>query len=298
MPAVLKKSARNFSVSGLENLKPDEAYFFISNHRDIILDCALIDLALKEGGMGMCEMAIGDNLLYNSFVKDLFKLNGGVTVKRSLPLREKYLESIRLSKYFVEIITEEHHSIWCAQKSGRSKDGIDNTNPAIIKMLYLSMRHSGISFPDLIKKCHIVPVAVSYQYDPNDINKAREEVEIAQKGSRQKRHYEDMISMARGITRYKGDIHISFGKPLADTYGDAKECADAIDKQIHLGYRLHDTNYFCYDMLEHTDGFSQHYQDLDKEAFLKKYDGLRPEIRTFVLNMYANPVRSYLGAIC
>ena len=105
LPAILKHSATSFTVSGLEHLDKDEAYFFISDHRDIILDCALIDLALSQGGMGMCEMAIGDNLLYNSFVKDLFKLNGGVTVKRTLPLREKYMESIRLSKYFVEIIT-------------------------------------------------------------------------------------------------------------------------------------------------------------------------------------------------
>ncbi len=297
LPAILKNSATGFSVSGLENLKKDEAYFFISDHRDIILDCALIDLALGQGGMGMCEMAIGDNLLYNSFVKDLFKLNGGVTVKRTLPLREKYMESIRLSKYFVEIITEAHHSIWCAQKSGRSKDGIDDTNPAIIKMLYLSKRHSGISFSDLIKSCHIVPVAVSYQYDPNDINKGREEVAIAQKGSHQKRYYEDMISMARGITRNKGHIHIAFGTPLVDDYGDAKEVAEEIDRQIHLNYRLYDTNYFSYDYLEGGNRFADKYREFDRDAFLRRYEDQRPEVRTFILNMFANPVRSYLGAL-
>ena len=297
LPAILKNSATGFSVSGLENLEKDEAYFFISDHRDIILDCALIDLALGQGGMGMCEMAIGDNLLYNSFVKDLFKLNGGGTVKRTLPLREKYMESIRLSKYFVEIITEAHHSIWCAQKSGRSKDGIDDTNPAIIKMLYLSKRHSGISFGDLIKSCHIVPVAVSYQYDPNDINKGREEVAIAQNGSHQKRHYEDMISMARGITRNKGHIHIAFGTPLVDDYGDAKEVAEEIDRQIHLNYRLYDTNYFAYDYLEGGNRFTDKYRDFDHDVFLKRYEDQRPEVRTFILNMFANPVRSYLGAL-
>ena len=121
-------------------------------------------------------MAIGDNLLVNQFTTDMFKLNGGITVKRNLPLREQYSESLRLSRYFVESIKEEKKSIWVAQKSGRSKDGIDKTNPAIIKMLYLSYKSSGISFSDLIKAVNIVPVAISYQYDPNDINKGREEV--------------------------------------------------------------------------------------------------------------------------
>ena len=164
-------------------------------------------------------------------------------------------------------------------------------------MLYLSKRHSGISFPDLIKRCHIVPVAVSYQYDPNDINKGREEVEIAQKGGRQKRHYEDMISMARGITRNKGAIHIAFGTPLVDDYADATAVALEIDRQIHLNYRLYDTNYFAYDYLEGGGRFAEKYRDFDREAFLKRYEDQRPEVRTFVLNMFANPVRSYLGAL-
>ncbi len=164
-------------------------------------------------------------------------------------------------------------------------------------MLYLSKRHSGISFGDLIKSCHIVPVAVSYQYDPNDINKGREEVAIAQNGSHQKRHYEDMISMARGITRNKGHIHIAFGTPLVDDYGDAKEVAEEIDRQIHLNYRLYDTNYFAYDYLEGGNRFTDKYRDFDHDVFLKRYEDQRPEVRTFILNMFANPVRSYLGAL-
>ncbi len=155
----------------------------MSNHRDIVLDCALIDFALDRGGGKMlCEMAIGDNLLTNQFITDLFKLNGGVTVKRTLPMREKYLESIRLSAYFVELITEENKSIWVAQKSGRAKDGFDVTTPAIIKMLHLSQKKKGISFSDVVNNCHIVPVAVSYEYDPCDLIKAGEEVTRLAKG--------------------------------------------------------------------------------------------------------------------
>jgi hypothetical protein len=124
LPIIIQKSVNTFSFSGTEHTSKDLAYLFMSNHRDIVLDCALIDLALLKGDRMPCEMAIGDNLLTNQFVTDLFKLNGGVTVRRTLPMREKYLESIRLSSYFVELISEENKSIWVAQKSGRAKRGL------------------------------------------------------------------------------------------------------------------------------------------------------------------------------
>jgi glycerol-3-phosphate O-acyltransferase len=296
LPSILKNSSTGFSVSGIEHIAADESCFYMSNHRDIILDCALIDLALLQGGRGMCEMAIGDNLLYNQFVVDLFKLNGGVTVKRTLPMRDKYLESIRLSQYFVELITQEKHSIWCAQKSGRAKDGIDMTNPAIIKMLYLSQRHRGVSFPEVIRECHLVPVAVSYEYDPNDINKGREEVDIAVKGSHEKKKYEDMISMIRGLTKQKGRIHISFGTPIVDDCDNPQAVANQVDRQIHLMYKLWPTNCFAYDYLEQKNSFRDVYKDFDSKAFLARYAHLQPEVREFVLNSFANPVRSYLRA--
>lgn len=296
LPSILKNSSTGFSFSGLEKIAPDEACFYMSNHRDIILDCALIDMALTKGGRGMCEMAIGDNLLYNQFVIDLFKLNGGVVVKRTLPMREKYLESIRLSRYFVELITQEKHSIWCAQKSGRAKDGIDVTTPAIIKMLYLSQRGRDVTFSDLIRECHLVPVAVSYEYDPNDINKGREEVDIAINGSHEKKKYEDLISMLRGLTKPKGRIHVSFGTPITDHCDTPQEVADQVDKQIHLMYKLWPTNCFAYDYLEHTDQFKAEYKDFDNVSFLARYAHLQPEVREFILNSFANPVRSYLSA--
>jgi hypothetical protein len=296
LPSILRNSSTGFSYSGMDNIDPHEAYFFMSNHRDIILDCALIDYALLQGGRGMCEMAIGDNLLYNQFVLDLFKLNGGVTVKRSVPLREKYLDSIKLSKYFVELITEEKHSIWCAQKSGRAKDGIDITAPSIIKMLYLSYKHTGVTFPELVKKCHIVPVAVSYEYDPNDINKGREEDDVRNRGFHTKKRYEDMISMIRGLTRQKGRIHIAFGTPITDNCDTPQGVADQVDKQIHLNYKLFPTNYWAYDYLEKSNRFDEECKDFDSDSFMKRYADLRPGVRSFVLNSFANPVRSFLSA--
>lgn len=293
IPSILKGSVNNFSISGAENLSPDDSYLFVSNHRDIVLDCALLDYALLSKNLPLCEMAIGDNLLTNQFITDLFKLNGGIVVKRDLPMREKYLETIRLSEYFVDRI-ESGKSIWVAQKSGRSKDGLDITHPAIIKMLYLSKKKSGISFADLIRKCHIVPVAVSYEYDPNDINKGREEVAIQKKGSYEKKPLEDLISMLRGLRKAKGNIHISFGTPLTGEYANPDEAAAEIDRQIHTMYRLWPSNCFAYDYLENTDEFSEVYKDFDTEAFISRYAHLDEDVRSFVLNSYANPVRMYI----
>ncbi len=296
LPAIIEKSVDAFTFSGLDGIEKEKAYLFMSNHRDIVLDCALIDLALHQGDRMLCEMAIGDNLLTNQFVTDLFKLNGGVTVKRTLPMREKYLESIRLSAYFVELITEENKSIWVAQKSGRAKDGIDVTTPAIIKMLHLSQKKKGISFSDVVNSCRIVPVAVSYEYDPCDLIKAGEEVARMARGDVAKKRYEDLISISRGLKGYKGNVHIAFGIPLEGEWENSDQVAAEIDRQIHTLYKLWPTNLFAYDYLMGSDQFKDSYRDFDSEAFLYRFKGAREEVRQFALKTYANPVASYLAA--
>jgi len=297
LPAVLQKSVNAFSFSGLENIDKETAYLFISNHRDIVLDFALINYVLIKGDRTECEMAVGDNLLTNQYITDIFKLNGGVTVKRTLPMREKYMESIRLSTYFVELITELKTSIWVAQKSGRAKDGLDVTTPAIIKMLYLSQkRKGGVSFSEVINKCHIVPVAVSYEYDPCDIIKSIEEVGRMRRGEQPKKKYEDLISISRGLKGYKGRIHIAYGEPLKGNFANSDEVAAEIDRQIHLSYKLWPTNCFAYDYLEHTDTFKDEYASFDTEAFLGRFKNQKEDVRLFALNSYANPVRSFLRA--
>lgn len=295
IPAIIQKSMHAFTYSGTEHTKKDTSYLFMSNHRDIVLDCALIDMALLQGDRMLCEMAIGDNLLTNQFITDLFKLNGGVTVKRTLPMREKYLESIRLSSYFVELITEENKSIWVAQKSGRAKDGLDVTTPAIIKMLHLSQKSKGRSFSDVVNSCRIVPVAVSYEYDPCDLLKAGEEVARIKSGEHTKKRYEDLISISRGMKGYKGNVHIAFGKPLQGDFENSDQVARLIDRQIHQLYKLWPTNLFAYDYLEGTDMFAPSYQDFDSEAFLYRFKGAREDVRLYALNAYANPVRSFLA---
>ncbi len=297
IPAILENSTTGFSVSGGDNLDKNKGYLFISNHRDIILDCTLLDYALKQKDLPLCEMAVGDNLMVNQLVEDLFRMNGGIIIKRNLPMREKYLESIRISEYFVETVSEENKSIWVAQKSGRSKDGRDLTQSAIIKMLYLSKKKEGCSFSELIKKCNIVPVAISYQYDPNDINKGREEVTKEHNdGKYEKKKYEDLISMVKGLRCQKGQVHVSIGNPLEGEYNTPEEVAAAIDREIHLNYRLFDTNYLAYDVLEGGDRFKDHYATLDRNEFLSKFAHLSEDVRSFVLNTYANPVRMMLEA--
>ena len=297
IPAIIDKTTTGFSVSGGENLDKDKGYLFISNHRDIILDCTLLDYALKTKNLPLCEMAVGDNLMVNQLVEDLFRMNGGIIIKRNLPMREKYLESIRISEYFVETVSEENKSIWVAQKSGRSKDGKDLTQSAIIKMLYLSKKREGYSFSELMKKCNIVPVAISYQYDPNDINKGREEVTKEHNdGKYEKKKYEDLISMVKGLRCQKGHVHVAIGDPLEGEYNTPEEVAEAIDHQIHLNYHLFDTNYLSYDVLEGGDRFKEFYSSLDKEEFLSRFVHLSEDVRNFVLNTYANPVRMMLQA--
>lgn len=290
LSSIIKNSVNVFTSSGAEKLSKTDSYLYISTHRDIVLDCALIDYALYLNDIQRCEMAIGDNLLKSPLITDLMKLNGAIVVKRSLPLREKYKESMRLSRYFVERL-ESGKSIWVAQKSGRSKDGIDATTPAIIKMLYLSKRDTGISFAELIRGCRIVPVAVSYEFNPNDINMGRESLS----GEKEKKPLEDVISMTRGIRENKGNIDISFGTPLTDRdYNNADEVATEIDRQIHLNYKLWPTNYVAYNVMEKKNDFREEIGDFDKDSFLKKYDHLSADVRSYVLNSYANPVRMYL----
>jgi hypothetical protein len=212
-------------------------------------------------------------------------------------MRELYTESLRLSRYFIELIRDEKKSIWIAQRSGRAKDGIDKTNASVIKMLYLAYKESKIPFAELIKSCHIVPVAISYQYDPNDINKGREEVYKKLHGTYAKKKYEDLVNMLRGLRRFKGNVHIAFGTPLSGEYESPEAVTAEIDRQIHTSYRLWDTNYFAYDQVQGPGRFSDKYRDFNTKKFLDRYKDLTPEVRHVVLRTYANPVLMQLEAL-
>ena len=296
-------SIDNFTFDGIEQLGiEDKPHIYISNHRDIVLDTALLDLALyRSSNRKKCEMVIGDNLLVNQFATDLFKVNGAITVKRSLTsTADLRNETLRLSRYMRHCIHEKDVSLWIAQKSGRSKDGIDNTSPAILKMLYLAYREDGMSFQDFIRSTSIVPVAISYQYDPCDISKSEEQIrKLKAEGVYdvyKKKKYADVLDLVRGLRMNKGNVHIQVGKSLdPETVTDPREAVREIDRQIHTNYRLWDTNYFAYDYINGTDRFIDKYEDMNTKAFIKHYKHLKPEVKKLVFQGYANPVISMLN---
>ena len=293
-------SIEDFTFSGIDELGLDTPHIYISNHRDIVLDAALLDLALyRSDNRKKCEMVIGDNLLVNQFTTDLFKVNGAITVRRSLSTtRELRDETLRLSRYIKYAVEKKGVSIWIAQKSGRSKDGVDNTSPAILKMLYLAYREEGISFADFIKRASIVPVAISYQYDPCDITKSEEQIrKLKAEGVYNvyvKKKYADVLDLVRGLRLNKGNVHIQVGTALGDGIEDVAAAVRETDRQIHTNYRLWDTNYFAYDHLNGTKKFESEYAGMNTRSFIRHYRHLKPEVRDLVFREYANPVVSML----
>ncbi len=288
---VLDHSTNSLTFTGIDNLDVNENYIFISNHRDIVLDSALIDYILHINDHRVPYIAFGDNLLFNEMVEDLIRINKAFIVKRNLPLKQQLKELKHLSEYIIQIL-KEGNNIWIAQKEGRAKNGIDRTNPAIIKMFHLSERKKQPDFSAFIKSLNIVPVSVSYEKDPCDRIKARELFQISRKGEFKKKRRYDLVSMAAGIIRDKGHIHVAFSKPLKEDYENEKEVAAAIDFAIQRSYRLWPRNYIAYDELTKDKSYTNHYSEAEKEIFLNQYKDLKLEIRDILLQSYANPVKS------
>jgi len=291
---VLSHSSKGLTYSGIEHLDKDKSCIFISNHRDIALDPAFLNYTLHANGHQVPYIAFGDNLLMNELVSDLIRVNKAFIVKRDLPRREQLKAWKHLSAYIVHILEEGNH-FWIAQRQGRAKDGIDETNPAIIKMFYLSKRKTEPDFSAFIKSCNIVPVAISYENDPCDRIKAWEIFRMRKRGKHKKRKNEDLISMAAGISGDKGRIHVALGKPLTDDYKNEKEVASAIDRIIHQEYRLWPNNYVAYDLIHPEKKYQDLYTDDDKKQFLDRYSNLTDKVKKIVFEIYANPVLSREG---
>ena len=288
---VISHSIDKLSSSGLENLSQDRSYIFISNHRDIVLDSALLNYTLHHAGHKVPYIAFGDNLLINELVSDLIRINKAFIVKRDLSPREQLKALKHLSSYIKYIQSEGNH-FWIAQREGRAKDGIDTTNPAIIKMFYLSERKTQPDFSAFVKSRNIVPVAVSYEKDPCDRIKGWELYRKQKIGEHKKRKTEDLISMAAGISGQKGRVHIAFGKPLDNDYQNEKEVAQAVDEAIHHQYRLWPCNFIAHDVISGAETYRNEYNSTEKEQFLSPYDNLIPEVRDVVLQCFSNPVTS------
>lgn len=285
MGRMIDKTTDQLSFSGLDKLDPGQAYLFLSNHRDIAMDPAFVNWGLYNNGLGTVRIAIGDNLLQKPYVSDLMRLNKSFIVNRSASGREKLKALMTLSAYIDHSISSGH-SIWIAQREGRAKDGNDRTDPAILKMLYMALKKRGLAFGETARALKIVPVSISYEYDPCDALKAVELEAKATQGEYQKSQYEDIDSIVRGIVGYKGDVHVAFGEPIEATYETAEALAEAIDRQVIGNYHLHASNLLAAD--QPVESLSE----TKRQSYQQRLAEVPEASKSWLVAQYANPVLS------
>lgn len=300
---VLEKSSEGLSTSGFENLEPNTSYLFISNHRDIILDTSLLNVSLYDHGLLMTASAIGDNLVQKDFLLKLSKLNRNFVIQRGLSPRELLMSSKLVSEFIYQLLAKENRSVWIAQKEGRTKDGNDATHQGVLKMIAMASDENNCM--DYFKKLRIVPVSISYEYDPTDALKMPQLLAEARDEVYKKEKNEDFVNLMSGIIGQKKRIHIHVGKILNEELDEIKlECdntnkqiqalAQVIDDSILQSYKLWPTNFIAYDMLFKTDKFSSHYTSKERQVFERRLelriDADHKEMVESFLTMYANPV--------
>lgn len=305
LKAIQQVSISELTVSGLENLNKEDKYLFISNHRDIILDSAYLNLLLFENQISTSQIAIGDNLMKNRVSEILFRINKSFVVKREGTPRELYAHSVELSKYMQKMILEKVDSIWIAQREGRAKDGNDRTQTGLLKMISLS---GGKMLKEHFQNLKVVPVAISYEFDPTGLLKTQEFLNKKRDPDFKKSFKEDLNNMLLGIRGEKGKVHFDFGKPLneeleiLDTAKNGKQQLEfltkIIDRSIHTNYQLNPVNYVAYDWLHSSNDFVDKYSAEEKEKYTEFFqtqinqfkEEEREEGLQYLLGMYANPV--------
>lgn len=303
---VLKKCSDGCTYSGHPLPVKSQHHTYVSNHRDIVLDSAILSLKLFEKGYDTTvEIAIGDNLLIYPWIRTLVKLNKAFTVKRGLSPRQLMESSILMSKYIHYAVTEKGENIWIAQREGRAKDSDDRTQESVLKMLSLGGK---------LQELNIVPLCISYEYDPCDYLKAKEFQLKRDNSAYKKSKQDDLENMKVGIMGYKGRIHYECapcinewlgeleGMPKADYFA---EVAKRMDRDIHAGYKLFPGNFIAMDMLSGKKEYADHYTADDVERFnkylsrqLEKIDIPNKDeafLRNCILNMYANPAKNKLA---
>jgi len=287
---LIRKSTHGFTHSGLDKLDLSKPTLFISNHRDIVLDPALVNYALFEVRGKTVEIAIGDNLLAKEWISDLMRLNKSFIVKRGEKNKRAMLAASKtLSAYIHHALTDNKQPIWIAQKEGRAKDGVDKTNPALVSMLLLN-KPKEQSIADYLDELNIVPVSIAYQYDPCDQDKAKELATIEATGSYQKSEHEDIRSITRGLVGNKGKIHLAFGTPIQGEFSDSKAIAAAIDAQIIANYKIFDSNQAAFDCLRNPQ-----IKINDSCPIQPRLANLDEAQQRWLLTMYANPVAAKKG---
>ena len=307
---ILNNTSGGLTSSGLDNLDKKKAYLFISNHRDIILDAALLNFLIFKNGMTTTRIAIGNNLLLYKWIENVVRLNRSFIIKRNLAPRDLLEASRKVSHFIRHSITKENISVWIAQKEGRTKDGFDKTQVSVLKMLNMSNEKDlTTGFNEL----NIVPVSISYEIEPCGMAKIKELIKKEQYGLA-KTNKDDLKSMSMGLFRPKGRIHFSFGHPLEMTYEDIrskehennhlKNIAKLIDNQLYANFKLWPGNFVAYDLLYQETRFCNNYSEAEKKQFEQmmeqelKNSGLpKKDIQQRFLEIYANPVINKLSAL-
>lgn len=299
---MINERVSELTFSGIDKLDPSKSYLFISNHRDIAMDPAFVNWVLHQNNFDTVRIAIGDNLLTKPYVSDLMRLNKSFIVVRSaVGAREKFKAAKHLSSYIHHSIVEENSNIWIAQREGRAKDGLDATNTAIVSMIALS-KPKKIPFADFINELNIVPVSISYEWDPCDAAKANELSHQAEHGSYEKDEHEDVASIAAGIAGEKGHVHVAFGEVLNGDYENADQVAAEIDAQVWENYVLHPSNHLAYQSLHgelpglpvsaQAKSFQQDQYSAESNELQRRLQEVPAEQRDILLGIYANPIVS------
>ena len=298
--------------SALEDKK--KAYTYISNHRDIILDSGFLSILLLDEGQDTVEIAIGDNLLIYPWIKKLVRVNKSFIVQRALTMRQMMESSARMSRYIHFTIAHKNQSIWIAQREGRAKDSNDRTQESVLKMLAMGGEGDVV---DKLMEVNIVPLALSYEYDPCDFLKAQEFQLKRDIEGYKKTVQDDLLNMKTGLMGYKGRVHFQTAPCLNEELAKLdrslpktelyKQIAALIDTNIHRNYRMYPCNYIAHDLLEGNTAFEAHYSKEEKERFelylkgqLDKIDITNKDIPYLydkLLQMYANPLKNHLVAV-
>lgn len=312
-----KTTTSGISLGGLKYYSAGLNYTFITNHRDIVLDASFLNLAFLRNNLPTSEVAIGNNLLVFDWINNLVRLNKSFIVKRNTGLREGLLAAKQLSAYIHHSILEKHESVWIAQREGRAKDSSDHTQESLVKMLALGGEGS---FMDRLKEINLMPVSISYEYDPNDYLKAREFLLKRRNPDFKKSQRDDLFSMETGLLQFKGHVHFQLTPRInsrIDQLGEfrdnntaAKYVGCLIDQAIHRSYEIFPINYIAFDMLHNTTRFSSKYNPEQKEEVREYFEGqlnkvdisdVTPEEREFLMEMmlvmYANPLKNKLRTL-
>ncbi len=312
-----KTTTAGISIGGMRNYNSSVNYTFITNHRDIVLDASFMNLAFLRHNMPTTEVAIGNNLLIYDWITDLVRLNKSFIVKRDTGMREALMAAKKLSAYIHHAILHKRESVWIAQREGRAKDSSDHTQEALVKMLALGGEGT---FMDRIKEINLMPVAISYEYDPNDYLKAREFLLKRRDPSYKKTQRDDLFSMETGLLQYKGKVHFQLTPRInarIDEIGEfrdnniaARYVGRIIDNAIHRSYEIFPINYVAFDMLHGGTRFAAKYTDEEKSSFADYVEKQITKIgltdltveeadylRHLLMTMYANPLINKLKAL-